>query len=447
MKLIKHFDTFLAVRVNLTQARLDLLDQRVVAVTNFLKTGEDTIAERFLGVIPQGSYAHRTIINPVGEYDEFDADVLLELEENTDWSAKDYVEELYKAFRASGTYRDMVSRHARCVKVDYANEFHIDVVPYLERHGDHYITNRDDDIFELTNPEGFNEWLDEQNRIASGRLIKVVRLFKYLRDHKNTFSIKSVILNILLGGRVNSALLLNDAKYYADVPTAFVHLVADLNEYLQANPQMPNLTDPSCPTQNFNHRWNQEQYANFRKKVKYYSDKANEAFNEEDRDQSIRKWREIFGDDFAATATVAVSKATQLPLGAARNTEQFITDLGFPEVLQAWQTVRIEATVLNRPGFRPYNLRRHANVVGRNRQIRFRVVKCTVPEPYGIYWKVRNTGPEAIAANCIRGQVEVDDGSRSRVEPTAYRGKHYVECYVVKNGVCVAKDHQVVVIK
>src|SRR5438128_3396415 len=145
MKFVDHFNAFLANEVNLSQARLDQLDERVGAIDNFLSSGTDEISSRFVQMIPQGSYAHRTIINPVGKYDEFDADLLLELTEEPDWSPSDYVEELYKVFRSSARYRGMVSRHARCVKVDYANEFHIDVVPYVERHGEHYITNRDDD--------------------------------------------------------------------------------------------------------------------------------------------------------------------------------------------------------------------------------------------------------------------------------------------------------------
>jgi Adenylyl/Guanylyl and SMODS C-terminal sensor domain len=64
-----------------------------------------------------------------------------------------------------------------------------------------------------------------------------------------------------------------------------------------------------------------------------------------------------------------------------------------------------------------------------------------------VYWKVRNTGEEAIHADCIRGQIVKDTGSLRRDEPTKYRGKHYVECYIVKNGVCIASAHQSVVIK
>lgn len=446
MKLIKHFDDFLKGKVNLTEARLESLDKRVAAVTSFLEKGDDAISSRYVDIIPQGSYAHRTIINPVDDNDEFDADVLLELEENSEWSAKDYVEELYKVFRSNGAYRDMVSRHARCVKVDYANEFHIDVVPYVKRHGEYYITNRDDNAFELTNPEGFNEWLDEQNRITDGRLIKVLRLFKYLRDHKSTFSAKSVLLTILLGGRVNSAALLSDPKHYSDLPTAFVNLLADLNTYLQANPTMPNLTDPSCESQNFNHRWNQKEYSNFRDKVKYYSEKANDAFADADRTSSIRKWRAIFGDDFASSVT-ELAKAARYPVAEVAKSEQFLEkDFGIHEGLDPRYEVRIGATVLGVPGFRVFDLNKHGAVT-KNRKIKFAVARCTVPAPYDVYWKVRNTGTEATDDKGLRGEITKDRGSRSKEESTKYRGKHYVECYIVKNGVCVAKDHQVVVIK
>lgn len=447
MKFVKHFDTFLAKKVNLSQARLDQLDERVGAIDSFLSKGDGEIASRFVQTIPQGSYAHRTIINPVDVNDEFDADLLLELTEEPDWSPKDYVEELYKALRASSTYRNMVTRHARCVKVDYANEFHIDVVPYVERHGEHYVTNRDNDEFELTNPEGFNAWLDEQNGITGGKLVKVIRLMKYLRDYKNTFSVKSVILNILLGGRVNSALLLGDSDYYMDLPTAFKNLLADLNDYLQANPTMPNLTDPSCPSENFNHRCDQDQYTNLRKWVKYYSEKATAAFDNPDRESSLKLWREIFGDDFGSIST-DITKAADSHVGRARNTEEFMErDKGIPVRVNPHYRLVLDAKVKPRTGFRTYNLRKHGNVVGKYRDIRFTIAHCDVPRPYRIYWKVRNTGDEAIGADCIRGQIVPDQGFARKDEPTRYRGKHYVECYVVKDGVCVAMAHQTVVIK
>jgi len=447
MKLIKHFDAFLANKVNLSDTRIARLDSRVNAVGNFLRNGDGEISSNMIELIPQGSYAHRTIINPVGSNDDFDADVLLSMEEIEGWDAKDYVEELYKVFRASSTYRDMVSRHARCVKVDYADDFHIDVVPYMERHGEHFITNRDTDEFELTNPEGYNTWLDDRNRLANGRLVKVIRLTKYLRDYKNTFSVKSVILSILLGNRVNDAAVWGDDNEYKDVPTAFKNIIDALDDYLQDNELMPSIDDPSEPSENFNHRWDQDQYANFRTYIHLYRSWVDEAFDEPDAEQSKVKWRKLFGDKFG-TYDVSAKKAAEAHLGLSdvRDTNQDIEQL-FPVRLDPTLRIKIGARLQRKQGFRHYELSSQGNVVQRNRTISFRIASHNIPVPFDLYWKVRNTGQGAIDADAIRGQIALDSGARTRSEPTSFRGHHYVEVYAVKNGACVAMDHQDVIIK
>ena len=245
---------------------------------------------------------------------------------------------------------------------------------------------------------------DEQIRITEIRLVKVIRLLKYLRDYKNTFSVKSVILTIYSAAESTAVILLGDPDHYKDLPTAFRNLLADLNDYLQANPSMPNLADPSCPSENFNHRCNQDQYANFRKWIKYYSDKATAAFEDTDRESSLKLWREIFGDDFGSISA-DILKAVGAHVGRARNTEQFLEgDFGIPVRLDPRYQLTLSARVLPRDGFRIYELRHHGNVVGKNRKIRFQITRCDVPKPYAIYWKVRNTGEEAIRADSIRGK-------------------------------------------
>lgn len=221
-----------------------------------------------------------------------------------------------------------------------------------------------------------------------------------------------------------------------------------LSAYLQANSTVPMLSDPSCPTQNFNHRVDQDQYTNLRKWIKYYSEKATRAFEETDKELSLKLWREIFGDSFGVAPAKAIVKSAEAHMGRVRNTEQFLErDLGIAVRLDHRYRVRLSARVQPKDGFRTYELRKHGNAVGRHRSIRFRIADCTVPGPYKGYWKVRNHGEEAIQADCIRGQIVPDNGTFVKDEPTRYRGKHYVECYIVKNGVCVAMDHQIVVIK
>ena len=195
MKLTAYWKHFLG-QVNLNQSRIDQLDDRVTAITSFLQ-GANGFGADAEDVIPQGSYAQKTIIKPVGAH-EFDADALLQMTEQDGWEPRDYVAELYRTFRGSSTYKELVGRRTRCGVVNYANEFHVDVVPYLIRDDGRWITNRSENKLENTNPEGFNDWLDARDRITSRRLVEVIRVMKYLRDFKQTFSARSVVLSFLL---------------------------------------------------------------------------------------------------------------------------------------------------------------------------------------------------------------------------------------------------------
>lgn len=69
-----------------------------------------------------------------------------------------------------------------------------------------------------------------------------------------------------------------------------------------------------------------------------------------------------------------------------------------------------------------------------------------VPEPYDVYWKVKNNGLEAEKRNCLRGEI-FKNNFLHHIENTLFKGKHFIECYIVKDGVCVAKNRIYVPIK
>lgn len=452
MKLIKSFNQFLKNEVDLNTGRLQRLDGSVEALTNFLQNSGD-FADSFLDVIPQGSYAHRTIIKPVQINHEFDADILLHLEEVEGWAAEDYVNNLYSCFRGSGTYKSKVQKGKRCVTIDYAGDFHVDVVPYLERHGSKYITNRVDERFELTDPEAYNAWLDEKNRTANGHLVKVIRLVKYLRNFKRTFHVKSVVLNVLLGEQVSDINLLIDSGCYADVPTTLKTVMNKLKEYVEAREYLPSISDPSNTGENFSDRWDQDGYAAFRKAIIRYAEWIEDAWSEPDRETSLTKWQRVFGDEFELFSKVRSSEAMvkSVSEGAALarsydNTDQSLEDLGFSLAVVPRYRFRIEGRVLAKTSMGSYYLKDRGNKVFRDRKIRFQFSECNVPEPYSILWKVRNRGEKAVDLNCIRGQIHKGEKVWHVDETTNFIGSHFVECYIVKDGVCVAKDRQPVII-
>lgn len=56
-------------------------------------------------------------------------------------------------------------------------------------------------------------------------------------------------------------------------------------------------------------------------------------------------------------------------------------------------------------------------------------------------WKVLNRGAEAERRNKIRGQIIGSNRpNESLHEYTQFRGDHLVECYIVKDGIVVARD-------
>lgn len=323
MKLTDHFNVLLKDTVNLGQVKLDSLDSRVEAVYKALKADEQ-IGHLILGRTPQGSWAHKTIINPVGS-NEFDADLMLDMSENPDWAddPKKYIEEVYAALHRHGTYGKMPhSRKCRCVRVVYANSMHLDIVPHLNlADGREVIVNRDDNDWEQTDPQGFTNWMRDKDTLAEGNLRKVIRLMKYLRDHKNSFTgTRSILLTTLLGEQVTELRTLLDPGYYSDVPTTLLHLLKDLDAWLQARPIKPSISDPSGSGVTFDHRWEQSTYSYFRDRIHVHAAEIEEAYEEENKERSIELWQGIFGDGFKAPATSSSSAKFPAVFPAAAST-------------------------------------------------------------------------------------------------------------------------------
>ena len=140
--------------------------------------------------------------------------------------------------------------------------------------------------------------------------------------------------------------------------------------------------------------------------------------------------RELFGSIFP------ISEQSANEYGYS-NDEQFIEEI-FPVYIMYSLKIDCEIT---QNGFRTGLLSEFIKkkfMIKQNRKLKFMIVENNIPKPYDIYWKVRNVGYEAIRRNCIRGQIK--KGIDYLNESTNFYGPHYVECYIIKDGICVARD-------
>ncbi len=319
----QEFKRFLSNHVNLNQDRLDKLRSRVDTITDISKAH----LPGYVGYSEQGSYAHGTIIKPVKDNDEFDADILVFIRDHDfdpNSFKKNYVDEIYKVFKEHKTYEDKVTRNTRCIVIDYAGDFKLDVVPCVQHDGMDYITNKIAKQYEPTDGDGYKGWLKQKNEIVGGNNFKkTTRLLKFLRDHKSNFSVKSILLTTLLGNMVQDN---EDSSTFEDLPTTLLVLSCRLDEFLQNRSSMPTIYNPVLPNENFNRHWDETKYDNFRDKFESYSKQINQAFHEKDYNKSIIKWRGLFGDNFGKLMDISSSKKIDAVPPIVRATKPFAHD-------------------------------------------------------------------------------------------------------------------------
>ena len=462
MKLTIHFQSFLCDVVNLNDERIERLKGHVGAIEGFLK--ESDYGTRILGFSKQGSWAHKTIIRPPAADQRFDADLVMYVTPRDDWTARDYVEGLWRIFRDSKVYRDKATRNTRCVTIEYAKDFDLDVVPVIRRDLDFLgslsgerptfsVCNRLEDAEEATDPEAYTAWIKRVDSDAGGMMRKVTRLLKYLRDTKSRFSVKSVLLTTLLTERAEARIAAGNQDCWSDLPTALKTLVGDLDGWLQARPDLPEVCNPKVPGESFTRHWDQDKYANFRTCIHRYRGWIDDAFLDADRQSSVEKWRRLFGDDFAPSVVVETVKSVayaeqddkSIVARIVRFGASVIESLSLKAPHQKTPTwhrsgtrisVVVTATLHNGKGGAMLQPLQSGEVIGPDYGIKFRarVGFGTLPADWRIAWRITNTGAEALRLGQPRGGFEMSGrGSVEHWETTAFLGVHWVEAFVLDN--------------
>jgi hypothetical protein len=422
------FARFLADTVNLPQASLDKLETHVNGLWSAMANSE-YLPNRPKDWQQQGSWAYSTIIKPRPGRD-FDADIVLEFDDSN-IEPKEYLLRIRRALENHGVYEGKTELKNRCVRVNYAGEHHVDLVPLICIADRDYIVNRQDNVTERAEPVAYAEWFNQRDSWSGTQLHKVVRLSKYLRDTKGTHSTKSVILTTLLAGRIEQG------DSFSTTARALCVLIRRLSDYLGQFQFKPSLPDPACDKANFDHRWTQSEFETLRTVVSSLADRIDEAEAASTAEVATGRWRALFGDAFPEISVV--STATSLAVRAPTET---LPEEAFRAV-NPTHTASIRAEVAA-SGRRKAKLLGRDGIVDRNRTLNFSVT-TDAPGDYEVHWKVRNYGSEASKAGGLRGEIAL--GARDHTESTLYRGRHFIEAYIVKDRVVVAKARRYVTIR
>lgn len=374
-----------------------------------------------------GSYGRNTAIHGVS-----DLDMVFEL------PAKDF--ERFKKVEGNGPSQ-MLQEVKRCIAVRYPktklsgdgqvvvvefDKFRVEVLPAFYNSADGSYTfgdTNDGGSWSICKPRDEIRVFNERNKTSNRNLKRVCKMLRAWKDYHGA-PMSGMLIDTLAYNFFKSN---NDydSKSYANYPW----LVRDVFSFLA-----------NLPTQDY---WlapgsNQRvaSSGNFQRKAKKATERCLEALDAESENKKEKLWREVFGKRFFPTLSVTKS-FQQTPI--FRHTEQFIEDM-FPMDIHFDVDIDCEVSRDGQNESRIRWLEKKFFWLQLNRSLRFHVVSCNVQKPYEVLWKVRNVGTLAENKNQIRGEIVTDKGHLEKIERTSFQGPHFVECYIVKDGYCVARD-------
>ena len=176
----------------------------------------------------------------------------------------------------------------------------------------------------------------------------------------------------------------------------------------------------------------------FKRKAALAYEKSKAAVDEDNENKRNNLWREIFGVEFPKASESVIRNRSLLPASYTDN-EEFIESM-YPVNIR--YALKLDC-IISRNGFREILL---SKLLAQKRRI---LKVCTldftfttdVPIPYEVRWKARNEGPEAERRNCVRGEIIYSNRNDNiRHESADFFGPHYMECYIIKDGIVVARD-------
>jgi hypothetical protein len=158
----------ICLELQLDATRFKLAEANYQAVGKWLES-QNLVAQLKPTIYPQGSMLLGTTVKPLFG-DEYDLDFVCELICGTMFfrHPADALNVIEQALRASGVYDPMVERKNRCIRLNYAHDFHMDILPACKdpQNGGTCILVPDTRLSDWTpsNPKGFGSWFDGRAR-------------------------------------------------------------------------------------------------------------------------------------------------------------------------------------------------------------------------------------------------------------------------------------------
>jgi len=173
----------MAEAVQLDDTRYDRMKTSYESVKDWIENDEIFFKQYNYNVYPHGSVRILTTVKPIGK-DEFDLDIAIHLKSNTTHTPQRIYAELKRCMEAYAKKHGLkIEAKNRCVRLDYAGDFHMDILPGIQESAfDQYkikVPDREMGGWVSSNPLGYGDWF-----ISKANMVKESLLEKLMRSEK-----------------------------------------------------------------------------------------------------------------------------------------------------------------------------------------------------------------------------------------------------------------------
>jgi hypothetical protein len=492
--------------LDITQAQHEIVVQRYTAVANQLSKEGSGLSLYKPEILPQGSFLLGTMIRPIMEDDELDVDLVCRLNgKEINW-AQVHLKHAVKnqLISENSNYKRMLDEEGnRCWTLIYADEkFHLDILPALignnnhinlsernfsnldktdlenislritDRRENNYPKETNPNLWLKSNPFGYAAWFKEKCNINTQRTVLLRESITSLPEYTKTKDPLIRVIQILKRHR--------DIMFGGDEDKPISIIITTLAA--EAYNKESNVIDALINILNTMHLYIKEVYSPLHKKnIWYINNPINQEENfadkwplEKQKQDNFFSWLEKAKNDFNFFKNLNTSSAYSIlkNILGTRAVNEAVRNLGYDDLITenlkpTNYSVELLSVKHREKPLWNLNLIYSCNISGvyndvtdrNNRKnitastilpkgclLTFNAMDTNVPKPYDVYWQVVNNGEEATNDLCLRGGIfkakTAGKGGLKYSDASAFSGLHWVECFIVKNGVCVARSSE-----
>ncbi len=382
----------------------------------------------------QGSYKFATQVRPARRNQEFDIDLGIYFR----WTGfpndgafgpkelKDFVQASCLAYAgdASNDATSVAEPKARCVRVHFEGEFHIDVPCYhLDINRDARALATEDDQWEDSDPKAIYKWWKEKtseiDRALVRRIVRYLKIWALLQFSEEDFSPSSILLTVLVIDAFD------DIGFVAEDgdDTLLSDIVSNIYDRLEASARVGN---PVNVTENLN-RLSDTQNEKLLDKLATLIDVCDRALHASDSVSSAYIWEEVFEHFFP------------IPI----NEQEVLVETARSQAVSVMRfdpQIRVTAQI----GPRSISKLNSIGPIPKGSSLDFQIMNADrLPIGSIVEWTVRNSGREAENENDLGHPA---GKGISATEGTSYKGTHYMDVCVKLGGNVIGRRRIEVVV-